>query len=387
VGRRALSESTFSAEPSSRAFPRLLHCVDTHCEGEPTRVVVGGVLDIPGKTLLEKMHYLQHKADGLRRALLFEPRGSAPLSATLVLPPVHPDADASFIIMESASYEGMSGTNTFNTAMALLETGMIPMEEPVTHLTLEAPAGLVHVTAECSGGRCRQLTFENVPSFAVHLDAMVNVPGIGDLRVDVAYGGAWVAFVEAEPLGFTIVPAEARAIADLGEEIRPHVAAQLPITHPTIPALSHLSFVVFTAKPRDGGHARNATVVSPGRLDRSPTGTATSARLAVLAAKKQLAVDEPFINESIISTRFTARIARRARVGPYAAIVPAITGRAWITGLHQVVIRADDPLADGFTLGDTWGAGMRAGTLNDSLPSRPSRRHRDTEKAARRRKR
>jgi len=340
-------------------------------------VVVGGVLDVPGTTLLDKMHHLQHEADELRRVLLFEPRGSAPLSATLVLPPVHPDADASFIIMESASYEGMSGTNTFNTALALLETGMLPMHEPVTQVTLEPPAGLVQVTAECAEGRCRRLTFENVPSFATHLDAPVDVPGLGRLRVDIAYGGAWVAFVDVEPLGYAIVPAEARAIADLGEHIRPHVVEQLPVSHPLIPALSHLSFVVLTARPRDGGHARNATVVSPGRLDRSPTGTATSARLAVLAAKGQLDVDQPFINESIISTQFTGRIVRRTRVGEYSAVIPAITGRAWITGYHQIVVRADDPLANGFTLGDTWGAAAHTGTLNESVhtnPNKPVRR-------------
>jgi proline racemase len=234
----------------------------------------------------------------------------------------------------------------------------------------------VRLTAECADGRCRRLTFENVPSFAAHLDAPVDVPGIGRLRVDVAYGGAWMAFVDVEPLGYSIVPAEARAIADLGERIRPHIVEQLPVSHPLIPSLSHLSFVVLTARPRAGGHARNATVVSPGRLDRSPTGTATSARLAVLAAKGQLGVDEPFINESIISTQFTARIVRSTRVGRYAAVIPAITGRSWITGYHQVVVRPDDPLANGFTLGDTWGAGTHSGTLNEAAraPSAAGRR-------------
>jgi proline racemase len=351
-------------------FARLLHCIETHCEGEPTRVVVGGVLSVPGETVLDKMRHLQRDADGLRRLLLFEPRGSAPLSATLVLPPVHPDADASFIIMESASYEGMSGTNTLNTAVALLETGMLPMTEPTAHITLEPPAGLVHVTAECAGGRCRQLTFENVPSFATHLDASVDVPGVGQVRVDVAYGGAWVAFVDVAPLGYSLVPSEARAIADLGERIRPHVVEQLSITHPLLPELSHLSFVVLTARPRAGGDARNATVVSPGRLDRSPTGTATSARVAVLAAKGRLDVGQPFVNESIISTKFTGRVVRQTRVGPYDAVVPTVSGRAWITGFHQIVVDADDPLADGFTLSDTWGVAAHAGVLNDIRSSR-----------------
>ena len=237
------------------------------------------------------------------------------------------------------------------------------MREPTTHITLEPPAGLVRVTAECAGGRCRQLTFENVPSFASHLDTPIDVPGIGKLTVDIAYGGAWIAFVDAEALGYSIVPNEARALADLGERIRPHVEQQVTISHPTIPELSRLSFIVFTASPRTGGDGRNATVVSPGRLDRSPTGTATSARLAVLAAKGRLAVGQPFVNESIISTRFTGRIVGEAHVGSYPAVVPAITGRAWITGFHQVVVEPDDPLANGFALSDTWGAAVR-----DSMP-------------------
>jgi proline racemase len=238
------------------------------------------------------------------------------------------------------------------------------MTEPVTRITLEPPAGLVHVTADCSGGRCRQLTFENVPSFATHLDTPVDVPGLGRLHVDIAYGGAWVAFVDVEPLGYSLVPSDARAIAELGERIRPHVVEQVAITHPLLPALSHLSFVVLTARPLAGGHARNATVVSPGRLDRSPTGTATSARLAVLAAKGQLTDGEPFVNESIISTTFTGRIVGRTHVGSYDAIIPSITGRAWITGFHQVVVDPTDPLADGFTLGDTWGIAAHSGMLN-----------------------
>jgi proline racemase len=206
---------------------RIIHCVDAHAEGEPSRIVVGGVLDVPGETMLDKLRHLEREGDALRRLLLFEPRGSAPLSADLVLPSRHPDADAGFVIMESCSYEGMSGTNTINTATVLLETGMLEMSEPRTELTLEAPAGLVRIVAECAGGRCERVTFENVPSFATHLDARVDVPGLGELRVDVAYGGAFCAFVDAGALGYAIVPDEARALAELGERIRPAVARQL----------------------------------------------------------------------------------------------------------------------------------------------------------------
>lgn len=342
---------------------KVIHCVEAHAEGEPSRVVVGGVLDVPGETMLEKLRHLEREGDALRRLLLFEPRGSAPLSADLVLPSARPEADAGFIIMESCSYEGMSGTNTINTATVLLETGVLSMDEPVTTITLEAPAGLVRISADCAGGRCDRVTFENVPSFATHLDAPVRVEGLGELRVDVAYGGAFCAFVDADALGYAIVPDEARELAELGERIRPAVADQLEIAHPLEPALGVLSFVVFTASPRAGGHSRNATVVAPGRLDRSATGTATSARLALLAARGEIEDGADFVNESVISTRFVGRITGRTRVGEVEAIVPAISGRAWITGFHQLVVDPADPFPEGFQLPDTWGAGAREALL------------------------
>ena len=245
----------------------------------------------------------------------------------------------------------------------LLETGVLPMDEPVTTITLEAPAGLVRISADCAGGRCDRVTFENVPSFATHLDAPVRVEELGELRVDVAYGGAFCAFVDAEALGYAIVPDEARELAELGERIRPAVVDQLEIAHPLEPALGVLSFVVFTASPRAGGHSRNATVVAPGRLDRSATGTATSARLALLAARGEIEDGADFVNESVISTRFVGRITGRTRVGEVEAIVPAISGRAWITGFHQLVVDPADPFPEGFQLPDTWGAGAREALL------------------------
>jgi proline racemase len=337
---------------------RVIHCVDAHAEGEPSRIIVGGVLDVPGTTMLEKMQRLEREGDDLRRLLLFEPRGSAPLSLDLVLPSSHPEADAGFLIMESCSYEGMSGSNTINTATVLLETGMLPMTEPVTEIVLEAPAGLVRVRADCRDGRCERITFDNVPSFATHLDARVDVPGIGELSVDVAYGGAFCAFIDAGALGYAIVPEEARELADLGERVRPAIDEQLEIAHPAEPALGVLSFPVFTGAPREGGDARNATVVAPGRLDRCATGTATSARLAVLAARGLIDDGEAFVNESVIGTRLIGRIASRTTVGDTPAIVPAISGRAWITGIHQFVLDPDDPFPEGFRLPDTWGAGL-----------------------------
>jgi proline racemase len=341
---------------------KVIHCVDAHAEGEPSRIVVGGVLDVPGETMLDKMRHLEREGDWLRRLILHEPRGMAPLSGDLVLPSSHPEADAGFIIMESSSYEGMSGTNAINTAAVLLETGLVDAIEPVTELVLEAPAGLVRVRADVKDGRVERITFENVPSFATHLGATVEVPGLETLEVDVAYGGAFCAFVDAEALGFAIVPDEARDLSELGERIRPHVVEQLEIEHPLEPALSHLSFVVFIAPPLSGGDGRHATIVSPGRLDRSPTGTATSARMAVLDARGELG--SSYVAESVLDTRFSGRIAHRTTVGELPAIVPAISGRAWITGFHQLVVDPSDPLAGGFTLPDTWGSGQRSGTLN-----------------------
>jgi proline racemase len=340
---------------------RVIQCVDAHAEGEPSRIVVGGVLDVPGTTMLEKMQALEAD-DTLRRVLLFEPRGSAPLSGDIVFESAHPEADAGFVIMESSSYEGMSGTNTINTACVLLETGVIAKVEPVTELVLEAPAGLVRVRAWIDGGRVERIEFENVPSFALALSAPVDVPGLGTVAVDVAYGGAFCAFVDAGALGLSIVPSEARELAELGERIRPHVNEQVDVAHPLIPELSHLSFVVFVAPPRVGGDARHATIVSPGRLDRSPTGTATSARIAVLSARGELG--ETYTAESVIDTRFVGRVVRRERVGEHDAVVPAISGRAWITGFHQLVVDPTDPLGGGFKLGDTWGAGDVEGLLN-----------------------
>lgn len=330
---------------------RVIQCVDAHAEGEQSRVVVGGVLPPPGDSVLARMRWLREHGDALRRLLLFEPRGSAPLSADLVVPPSDPSADAGFVIMESSSFEGMSGSNAMCTAAVLVETGVLPAGPMV----LEAPAGLVRASVEDAPGGGRLVTIENVPSFVVGLDVAVTVPEVGELRVDVAYGGAFCAFVDASPLGFAIVPGEARRLADLGEAIRAALADQVAVVHPTSPALAHLSFVVFTAPPRAGGDARNATVVAPGRLDRCPTGTATSARLAVLAARGELGSADALVNESVLSTTFAGRILRRVRVGELDAIVPSVTGRVFITGFHQLVLSPGDPLGDGVRLPDTWG--------------------------------
>jgi proline racemase len=331
----------------------LLHAVDAHAEGELTRVVVGGLSVVEGTTMAEKRRTLLAD-DTLRRYLLLEPHGHICMHAVCVFAPSDPAADAGIVIMEATDYPAMSGSNTICTATVLLETGMVPMREPVTELVLETPAGLVPVQATCEGGRCRSVKFENVPAYVVDLDVEVDVPGVGRVTADIAWGGAFFAFVDAGSVGLEIVPQQAAALAALGRRITDAVAEHFPVVHPERPDLHTVTFTTFTGPPRAGGDGRNTTVINPGRLDRSACGTATSARLAILHQRGELATGEGFVHESIISTTFTGRIEGLTEVGDIAAVRPSISGRAWITGTHQVGRDPQDPLGKGFGLADTW---------------------------------
>ena len=338
-------------------FSRMINVVGVHTAGELNEVITGGVLDVPGRTVFEKMQHLQTKGDDLRLFLLQEPRGRVTQCVNLVVPATDPRADVGFVIIESDYYVPMSGTNTICTVTALLETGMLPMTEPVTKLTLEAPAGLVPVTAVCRDGKCESVTFDNVPAFVFGLDCPVDVPGLGTISVDVAYGGMIYALVDAEALGFQVAPAEAAALVELGERIKAAAAEQVPAVHPENPEIHTINQTLFATPLRDGPggkRSRNGVIVSPGRLDRSPCGTGTSARLAVMHARGQIAVGETFTHESIIGTEFTAKILGETRVGDRPAVRPAITGSAWITAFHQYVLDPSDPFPTGYRLGDTW---------------------------------
>jgi proline racemase len=350
----------------------IIHTVDAHAEGEPSRIIVGGVLDVPGATMFEKKQYLESQRDDLRQFLLFEPRGSAPLSLNLVLPATDPAADFGLVIMESTDYPAMSGTNTICTVTVLLETGMLSMSEPVTRLVVDTPAGPVRIEAQCEDGKCRRVSFTNAPAFATHLGAEIDVPGLGQIGVDVAYGGAFFVFVNAPDLGFELVPAEAAKLARVGQVIKRAAAEQLPVKHPENPAIHTITFTTFVAPPRAGGDGRNATVVSPGRLDRSACGTATCARMAILSQRGQLAVGDDFVHESILSTNFVGRIESKTTVGQYSAVVPSISGRAWITGIHQFGRDPSDPFGSGFILPDTWGVdGVELDGGHTRLPGKP----------------
>jgi proline racemase len=337
----------------------MINVVGVHTGGELNEVITGGVLDVPGATMFDKMTYLRTQGDDLRQFLLNEPRGRVSQCVNLVLPSAHPEAAAGFVIIESEYYVPMSGSNTICTVTALLETGMIPMREPVTRFSLEAPAGLVPITAECRDGKCVNVTFNNVPAFVFALDRPVDVPGLGKIVVDVAYGGMIYALVDAAALGFEIVPKEARALVELGERIKRAAAQQCPAVHPENPEINTINQTLFYGPLIDvpeGKRSRNTVVVSPGRLDRSPCGTGTCARLAVLHARGSLAVGESLVHQSIIGSEYIGKIAGEVEVGGMPGIHPTITGSAWITAFHQYVLDPTDPFPTGYLLPDSWPA-------------------------------
>ncbi|MGF6875821.1 proline racemase family protein [Paraburkholderia sp. MM5477-R1] len=336
---------------------RMITVVGVHTAGERNDVITGGVLDVPGKTMFEKMRYLETEADDVRKFLLQEPRGSVTQSVNLVLPPCDPQADAGFVIMESEYYVPMSGSNTICTVTALLETGMLPMQEPYTNLVLEAPGGLVKVQAECRDGKCLNVRFANVPCFVFGLDLPLEVPGLGTLTVDVAYGGMIYVLVNAASAGFSVAPDEAADMVEIGETIKAAAAEQIPAVHPEMPEIHTINQTMFAGpigRTPAGLSSRNGVIVSPGRLDRSPCGTGTSARLAVLHARGLISPGEKFLHKSIIGTEYTGEIIETLTVGGKPGIRPAITGGAWITGFHQYVLDDSDPLPTGYTLNDLW---------------------------------
>lgn len=349
-------------------FSSMITAVDLHACGEPGRVITGGVLDVPGRTMFEKARYLATEGDDLRKRMLREPRGYPASNCNLILPATHPEADAGFVIMEQVEYPPMSGTNTICVVTTLIETGMVEAKEPVTELTLEAPAGLIAVRAEVSNGKVKSVTFDNVPAFAVHLDRAIEVPELGTVTVDVAWGGMFYVITEAEPLGVRLVPEEAADIVRVGEMVKKAAQEQLEVVHPDNPEIRGVTIAELTGEPaHPDATAKNAVIVSTGdldwnrpsswtgALDRSPCGTGTCARMATLHAKGKLGLNQPFVHEGILGTLFTGRLLEETRVGDYAAVVPSLTGTAWITGFAQYVLDPEDPFPNGFTVGDIWG--------------------------------
>lgn len=337
---------------------KTIHVVSAHAEGEVGDVIVGGVAPPPGDTIWEQSRFIAR--DGaLRNFVLNEPRGGVFRHVNLLVPPKDPRASAAFIIMEPEDTPPMSGSNSICVSTVLLDSGILPMTEPVTEFVLEAPGGLVPVRAECRDGKAQRIFVQNLPSFAQKLDAKLEVEGIGTLTVDTAFGGDSFVMVDAAAMGFSLVADEAHDIATLGARIARAATEAIGFHHPTNPDWRHFSFCLFAGaitRDEQGLRAGSAVAIQPGKVDRSPTGTALCARMAVLHARGQMGLDDNLTTVSLIGSTFNGRILGTTTVGDIPAIRPEISGRAWITGTHQHMLDPDDPWPQGYRLSDTWGA-------------------------------
>ena len=329
--------------------------IGAHAEGEVGRVLTGGVLDVPGETTFEKMQFLQAN-DELRRFVNNEPRGCAQMTTNLLLPPCNPGADAAFIPMQADGTHAMSGSNAMCVTTVLLETGMLPMHEPETIVVLDTAAGLVKAVAQCTDGRVERVTLDFFPAFAEYLDARIEVEGMGTLNVDVAFGGVFYVLPRANELGFRIAPDVAQEMVSLGGRIKRAAREQLPVQHPEVSVFDSIDFLMFTDEiDPDQGIYRNATIMPPGRVDRSPCGTGSAARLAVMHAKGQVRLNQQLEMRSVINSKFDASVLSTTKVGGKNGIVPRLAGRAWIYATLQLGVDPSDPYQLGYTLSDTWG--------------------------------
>ncbi|MFF1832000.1 proline racemase family protein [Paenarthrobacter sp. NPDC058040] len=347
-------------------FKRLIHAVETH-SGEPMRVITGGVPHIPGNSVYEQMTWLKENDDQIRKLMLREPRGYPPLCCNLVVPPKHPDAAAGFIIMEQVEYPVMSGGNTIAVATVLLETGMIQMEEPVTRFNLEAPAGLIAVEAQCLDGKVTNVKFQNLPAYAVYLDAVIDVPELGRVTVDVAWGGMFYVIADVNQFeGLDLAAEQGRDITRVSSLILRAAQDQLPVSHPDYPGIGITISQLSGAATNPNADRKNAVTVASGPvdfdnpatwtggLDRCPCGTGTCAKMAAMHAKGELGLGEVFRHEGILGTVYTGELIEEVTIHGRTAVVPTISGQAWITGFSTWVLDAEDPFPNGFTIGDIW---------------------------------
>ena len=328
-------------------FAKYFSAVDSHTEGMPTRVITGGVGVIPGETMAEKRLNFIKNHDHIRKLLVNEPRGHAAMSGAILQPPTRPDADWGVLYIEVSGCLPMCGHGTIGVATVLVETGMVEVTEPVTTVRLDTPAGLVHAEYDT---RTRLVTIRNVPSYAHELDATVTVPGLGEVRYDMAYGGNFYAILPLDQLGIPFDRAEKDRILTAGLSIMDEINSSNRPVHPTDPAIGGCKHVQFTAPGHDGADSRNAMAIHPGWFDRSPCGTGTCARMAQLHARGLLGIGADFVNESFIGTRFIGRLLEEVQLGDRLAVVPTVAGRAWITGMGQYFLNATDPFPEGFSL-------------------------------------
>jgi proline racemase len=335
-------------------WDRAIELMLVHCQGEIGKVIVGGAPSIPGATALEKMNHINTVDDSLRRFVTFEPRASVAMSVNLLIEPTRPDADAGFIVLQADRAHPMSGSNCICVVTALLETGRVPMSEPETILRLDTPAGLIVARARCAQGRCLSVSLDNVPAFVQALDVGVETQRWGRIKADIAFGGVFYAIVDVAQLGFGIEPKNAWDLAEAGIDLKRVIGEQVAVRHPEIDGLNEIAYVMFRGEDPDGA-VRTCTTLKPGRVDRSPCGTGSSANLAVLHARGLAKPGDSRRSRSIIGGEFLAEIIEETKVGNYPAIRPRITGQAWIYGKEVLRVDDADPFQSGFALSDTWG--------------------------------
>lgn len=335
-------------------FEQSIELLVVHAQGEIGKVILSGAPEIPGATVLEKMTHINQVDDSLRRFLTFEPRAHVAQTANLLLDPCRPDADAGFIVLQADRAHPMSGSNAICVVTALLESGRLRMEEPETVVRLDTAAGLIIARATCKNGRCLSVSLDNVPAFALSLDTAVKTRAFGTIRADIAFGGVFYAIVDASEVGLSIAPQNARALAEAGIAIKADLAGQIEVSHPEIPGLTDVAYVMFRA-PEPDGAIRTCTTLKPGRVDRSPCGTGSSANLACLHARGLVGTGDRRLSRSTIGGTFMAEVLGETMVGPHRAILPRITGQGWVYGRESLRISPDDPFATGFALSDSWG--------------------------------
>jgi proline racemase len=329
---------------------RVLHAVDSHTEGMPTRVITGGVGVLPGDTMFDRRGWFMENSDELRTLLMYEPRGHAAMSGAILQPPTRPDADWGVLFIEVSGCLPMCGHGTIGVATVLVETGMVEVTEPVTTIRLDTPAGLVVAEVAVEDGAARSVTIRNVPSYSHALDQTVDVPGFGQVRYDIAYGGNFYAMVQLDELGLPYDRKAKQQLLDAGLAIMDAINVQNRPVHRENPEIAVCHHVQLIAPGSDATHSRHAMAIHPGWCDRSPCGTGTSARMAQLHARGELALHTDFVNESFIGTRFVGRLVDEVAVGDRPGVVPTITGRAWVTGTAQYPLDPTDPFPAGFLL-------------------------------------
>jgi proline racemase len=340
-------------------WKKTLQIVDVHCEGEIGKVITAGVVGIPGATMLDKMNYINEVDDSLRRLVVLEPRGCLQMSVNLLLPPTRPEAHAGFIVLQADKAHPMSGSNAICVVTALLELGMVEMQEPETTVVLDTPAGLVTARAKCSDGRCTGVSLDMVPSFVERLDFMFDTPQFGEIKADIAFGGVYYALVDVDQIQLKIAPENARELAQLGVAFKDVINHQIRVQHPLFPEINQVAYVMFRNRVNDTLY-QTCTTLPPGRVDRSPCGTGSSANLATLSARGLVDIGSQMKSRSTIGGEFNVEMLGKTEVAGRPAVLPRVQGRAWVFGIQQLGVDPDDPLAAGFMLSDTWGAGFPA---------------------------